>query len=151
MLAKSAIYFPCCNNCNVEKVYEQGPVPFFSMYCWAICFQQTVNQINTAHTFVIRINEMWLCDFFSSSFYPPPYFCAQVYDFPSYLRYLRQSCRAISQSIPFHHCSNCMCLFLFSEALCFKQAVYSPLLFCFVGWFLWLGRFFQLLQSSDDR
>ena len=21
---------PCCNDCNVEKVYEQGPVPFFS-------------------------------------------------------------------------------------------------------------------------
>ena len=29
LLAKSAIYSPCCNDCNVEKVYDQGPIPFF--------------------------------------------------------------------------------------------------------------------------
>ena len=119
----------------------------FSTYCWAIWFQQTIHQINTAHTFVIQINEMWLCD---SSFYPPPYFCAQVHDFPSYLRYLRQSSRAISQCIPFHYSSNCMWFFLSSEALCFEQVVCSPLRFCFVVWFLWLASFFQLIQSSES-
>ena len=29
LLAKLGIYFPCCNDCKVEKVYEQGLVPFF--------------------------------------------------------------------------------------------------------------------------
>ena len=29
LLAKSAIYSLCCNDYNVEKVYEQRPIPFF--------------------------------------------------------------------------------------------------------------------------
>ena len=39
-------------------------------------------QINIAHTFVIRTNEMGLCDFFSSSFYPPLYFAHRFMSFP---------------------------------------------------------------------
>ena len=39
-------------------------------------------QINTAHTFVILTNKVWLCDFFSSSFYPPLYFAHRFISFP---------------------------------------------------------------------
>ena len=39
-------------------------------------------QVNTAHTFVIRTNEIRLCGFFSSSFYPPFYFAHRFRIFP---------------------------------------------------------------------
>ena len=81
----------CCNNCSVEKVYEQGPVPFF--------FHVSLGDLKPAkgpsdHTFVIRTIEIWLCDFFSSSFYPPPYFAHRFMNFPV-------TCDIYDRAVPF--------------------------------------------------
>ena len=110
LLAKSVIYPPRCQHCNIEKVYEQGSVQFFSTYRWMISFQQTVHQINTANIFVIRTKEMWLCDIFSSSFYYPPYFAHRFISFELLAIFTTDlSCHFSMYTFP--NCSNCMCLF----------------------------------------
>ena len=103
LLAKSAIHFPCCKECNVDKVYEQGPVPFFPLMVGQ--YDSSKRSIRLTPP-ILSLHELMRCGCVTCL---APYFCPQVHNFSSYLR---QSCRAISQCIPFHHCSNCMCLFL---------------------------------------
>ena len=129
-LAKSAIYSPCCNDCNVEKVYKQGTVPFFPRIVGRYDFSKRSIKLtppilllyelmrcgcvtSLASPFILRLT-------FAHNFVIFPVIC-DIYD------------RVV---VPFRNVylsitAVIVCAFFF-EALWFEQVVCSPLLFCFV-------------------
>ena len=75
LLAKSAIYHPYCNNCSVEKVYAQDPIPFFSRIIWR--YDYSKRSIRSTQPIPLLCEPM-RCGCVTS----PPYFAHRFMIFP---------------------------------------------------------------------